>query len=192
MTTLAAERYDRELIYGLRAHVIVRETEALRRAERPSAWCQSSTPIPAMRSATSRSTPPRSAWPARQRSVKLLLMTALSRTTCGRASAGPGAAPAQQLSAIRIRWLPSCRRTKGGNRRLYPVWVHPFRRMRPVCRARVAENRPRANQATICTLIAQRLGENGSSTRSALPAHFLNRRDVLQVNMALRVTASKK
>jgi alkanesulfonate monooxygenase len=32
MTSLAAERYDRELIYGLRAHVIVRETEAEARA----------------------------------------------------------------------------------------------------------------------------------------------------------------
>ena len=32
MTTLAAERYDRELIYGLRAHVIVRESEAEARA----------------------------------------------------------------------------------------------------------------------------------------------------------------
>lgn len=32
MTTLASERYDRELIYGLRAHVIVRETEDEARA----------------------------------------------------------------------------------------------------------------------------------------------------------------
>ncbi len=32
MTSLAAERYDRELIYGLRAHMIVRETEADARA----------------------------------------------------------------------------------------------------------------------------------------------------------------
>jgi alkanesulfonate monooxygenase len=31
MTTLAAKHYGRELIYGLRAHVIVRETEALAR-----------------------------------------------------------------------------------------------------------------------------------------------------------------
>ena len=31
MTTLAAKHYDRELIYGLRAHVIVRETEAMAR-----------------------------------------------------------------------------------------------------------------------------------------------------------------
>ncbi len=28
MTTMAADRYDRELVYGLRAHVIVRDTEA--------------------------------------------------------------------------------------------------------------------------------------------------------------------
>ena len=32
MTTLAADTYERELIYGLRAHVIVRETEAEARA----------------------------------------------------------------------------------------------------------------------------------------------------------------
>jgi alkanesulfonate monooxygenase len=32
MTTLAADRYDRELVYGLRTHVIVRETEAEARA----------------------------------------------------------------------------------------------------------------------------------------------------------------
>ena len=32
MTSLARERYDRELLYGLRAHMIVRETEADARA----------------------------------------------------------------------------------------------------------------------------------------------------------------
>ena len=32
MTSLARDRYDRELLYGLRAHVIVRETEAAARA----------------------------------------------------------------------------------------------------------------------------------------------------------------
>jgi alkanesulfonate monooxygenase len=32
MTTLAADRYDRSLVYGLRAHMIVRETEADARA----------------------------------------------------------------------------------------------------------------------------------------------------------------
>jgi alkanesulfonate monooxygenase len=32
MTALAAERYDRQLVYGLRAHVIVRDTEAEARA----------------------------------------------------------------------------------------------------------------------------------------------------------------
>ena len=95
MTALAAERYGRDLLYGLRAHVIVRETEAEARAA-ADASSRSSTRTPARRSATSRSTPHRSACHARPTCASRHPTTASSRRTCGPASArarsGAGAA----------------------------------------------------------------------------------------------------
>ena len=113
MTALASERYDRSLVYGLRAHMIVRETEAEARALPRSGSCPVSTPTPATRSATSRSTPRPSESNARHRCGRRPRTTVSSRRPSGPASDEHEAAPARRSSAIPTR----CSRSSGRIRR---------------------------------------------------------------------------
>ena len=99
--------------YGLRAHVIVRETEADGQGRRRSGWCRKlDDDTGAEIRSRSRSMPHRSASSARPRSARPRPTTGSSRRRCGPASGGPAAAPVRRSSAIRTRCWPSSAPTR--------------------------------------------------------------------------------
>jgi alkanesulfonate monooxygenase len=102
----AAKRFGRTLDYGLRVHVIVRETEAEARDYARGLVSQLD-PETGRRSATARSTAPATASRARPRCATPPTTRATSSPTSGPASAGPAPAAAGPSSATPTRSLPS-------------------------------------------------------------------------------------
>ena len=149
MTTLAAERYDRELIYGLRAHVIVRETEA--EARSAAEHLVSKLDADTGDAIRNKSLDAASFGVARQAALREGaaddgFVEDNLWTGVGRARSGAGAAIVGNPDQVAAK-LQAYQGVGIGA--LHPVRVHPCRRMRLVCRARAAETRARADQAPI-------------------------------------------
>ena len=108
-----AAGYGRTLDFGLRAHVIVRETEADAKAAAQRLVSKLDDAEGGQDPLPSRSTRRRSASSGRPRCARRRPTTASSRRRCGPASAGPAAAPARRSSATRTRCWPSCAPTEG-------------------------------------------------------------------------------